>query len=188
MRKIIIFIAVAVFVAIILQRLIPNAQESLKAAAPKVAVAGPAVLAGKLQILPDGGAALVNGSCHVHGLLPDARCSPGAISRATTANVCTRGWAGRHRNLPESEKRAIYAEYGIAAHTGATYEMDHIVSLELGGDNNVRNLYPEAAPAFHEKDKVENAAHRAVCAGKLPLATAQRQIASDWTKLRYLAK
>ena len=62
-------------------------------------------------------------------------------------------------------------------------EIDHIVSLELGGSNDIANLYPEKAaaqPGFRVKDKLENAAHDWVCQGKISLRTAQQKIAADW--------
>ena len=36
-------------------------------------------------------------------------------------------------NVPESLKRAVYDEYGIASHVPGSYEVDHLVPLELGG-------------------------------------------------------
>jgi hypothetical protein len=69
---------------------------------------------------------------------------------------------------------------------GHTLEIDHIVSLELGGSNDIANLYPEkvdAHPGFKAKDKLENRLHDLVCSGQIGLRTAQRQIASDWQKL-----
>ena len=58
-----------------------------------------------------------------------------------------------------------------------------MIPLELGGDNVIANLWPEAAeprPGFHQKDKVENYLHRQVCAGAMSLTDAQRGIATDW--------
>src|SRR5438270_11959324 len=80
--------------------------------------------------------------CAVRGPLPDRRCSPGAVySDATLAMICTRGYSARVRNVPESEKAAVYAEYGIPrTHFNRPYEVDHIVSLELGGSNDIANL------------------------------------------------
>ena len=45
------------------------------------------------------------------------------------------------------------------------------------------NIWPEpwdGPLSAHEKDRLENAAHRLVCSGKIPLAEAQRKIAADW--------
>jgi hypothetical protein len=129
------------------------------------------------------------GGCQVRGPLPDRRCSPGAVyADATLAMICTPGYSSRVRNVPESEKAAVYAEYGILrTHYGRPYEVDHIVSLELGGSNDIANLYPEAAsdpsPGFRVKDRLENRVHALVCAHRLGLRTAQRSIASNWLLL-----
>ena len=85
----------------------------------------------------------------------------------------------------------MYREYGIRHHDEATYEVDHLVPLEAGGSNVIANLFPEAAsprPGFHEKDRLENRLHSLVCAGRLSLRSAQRQIARDWVRAyhRYL--
>jgi hypothetical protein len=66
--------------------------------------------------------------------------------------------------------------------TPGAYEVDHLVSLELGGSNGIANLWPEAAeprPGFHEKDRYENYLHAEVCAGRMPLQEAQRRIADN---------
>ena len=92
--------------------------------------------------------------------------------------------------MPESEKFAVEQEYGLAAkHYGSTLEIDHIVSLELGGSNDIANLYPEEAtlpanaPGFHVKDKLENKLHDLVCDGTMTLRSVQRQIAANWQAL-----
>ena len=69
---------------------------------------------------------------------------------------------------------------------GVALEIDHIISLELGGSNDVTNLYPEKAnaqPGYHLKDKLENRLHDMLCAGQIGLRAAQQQIASNWVKL-----
>ena len=122
--------------------------------------------------------------CQAHNGLPDSACTPGAIiASATTNQICQSGYASSVRNVPTSEKDHVYAEYGIASHFSGEYEVDHLVSLELGGSNDISNLWPELAnptPDFHQKDKVENYLHDQVCNGSVPLATAQYEIATNW--------
>jgi hypothetical protein len=122
--------------------------------------------------------------CVVRGKFPDPDCTPGAIfPDVTAAQVCVSGYSSGVRNVTETEKNQDYAEYGIASHTTGEYEVDHFVSLELGGSNDISNLFPEAAnpaPGFHEKDKVENYLHEQVCSGAITLQEAQREIATDW--------
>ena len=122
--------------------------------------------------------------CQASGGLPDGACTPGAIiSTATVSQICTSGYASSVRNVPTSEKNQAYAEYGIASHYAGQYEVDHLVSLELGGSNDIANLWPEAAsptPGFHQKDQVENYLHSQVCSGAIDLAKAQLEIATNW--------
>jgi hypothetical protein len=122
--------------------------------------------------------------CVAHGGLPDSACTPGAIfTNATSQQICTYGYTRRVRNVPYSEKDQVYAEYGIGYHYPGEFEIDHLVPLELGGSNDIANLWPEAAsptPGFHQKDQVENYLHDRVCSGAMSLKDAQTQIATNW--------
>jgi len=120
------------------------------------------------------------------GALPDRRCSPGAYYNGlTTSVICAAGFrTGPIRNVPVSEKHEVEVAYGMRpAAYGSTLEIDHIVSLELGGSNDVANLFPERAPGYHAKDKLENRMHDMVCSGQISLTAAQHQIAADWKAL-----
>jgi hypothetical protein len=65
----------------------------------------------------------------------------------------------------------------------SSYELDHLVSLEVGGSPTaVANLWPEQGE-HNAKDPVENAAKAAVCSGKMTLADAQHKIATNWIAL-----
>ncbi len=119
------------------------------------------------------------------GKLPDPACTPGDLMKplVTKADICTSGYSSSVRDVPQSVKDKVYAEYGITKHTSGQYEVDHFVSLELGGSNDISNLFPEPAspkPGFHEKDKVENYLHDQVCSGAMTLQTAQIAIATNW--------
>ena len=120
--------------------------------------------------------------CHVRGELPDHACTPGArFAKVTKAEVCTPGYSSAVRNVSSSTKDAVYTAYGMTRHfNGSNGEVDHLVSLELGGSNARSNLFPEAAPGSHEKDRLENELHAEVCSGSLRLRAAQRLIATNW--------
>jgi hypothetical protein len=123
------------------------------------------------------------------GALPDRRCSPGAYSSGLTKRViCSPTFrTGDYRHVPLAVKHAVEKEYGLAPKSyGSTLEIDHIVSLELGGSNDIANLYPERAdaqPGYHVKDKLENKLHKLVCDNLLDLTRARRAIASNWEHL-----
>lgn len=125
--------------------------------------------------------------CKIINSLPDPACTPGAIFATTTkAQICTKGYSGTVRDVPVSEKNKVYLEYGIITHVTAEYEADHFISLELGGSNDISNLWPQAAspvPGFHEKDLVENYLHRQLCSGKISLPEAQLLISSKWVEV-----
>ena len=123
--------------------------------------------------------------CHVRGGLPDPRCTPGArFSRVERSEICRPGYASSVRHVSTATKDAVYRAYGRRGHfDGRDGEIDHLVSLELGGSNSAANLFPEAAtprPGSHEKDRLENALHREVCEGRISLSHAQRVIARNW--------
>ena len=123
------------------------------------------------------------------GARPDPRCSPGAYYTGLTRTViCAAGYrTSRVRDVPESEKHAVEAEYGLVPRAyGSTLEIDHIVPLDLGGSNAISNLFPEragAGPGYHVKDRLEDRLPGLVCAGRMPLRTAQREIAANWEHL-----
>jgi hypothetical protein len=124
--------------------------------------------------------------CVVRGPLPDPDCTPGAVLPATKEQVCVPGYATSVRNVSQSLKNKIYASYGIVSHKPYEYEIDHLISLSLGGSNDQSNLFPEAAeprPGYHEKDKVEMFMYRSVCNGSMNLSDAQRIIATNWTMM-----
>jgi hypothetical protein len=115
---------------------------------------------------------------------PDPRLTPGATFPVTAAQVCVSGYSSSVRSVSDAENKAVYAEYGIASHAPYSYEVDHLISLELGGSNDIRNLWPEAYAGVggaHAKDAIENELHAQVCSGGISLATAQAEIVRWWT-------
>jgi hypothetical protein len=95
----------------------------------------------------------------------------------------------------EEAKNATYAQYGIphpADNTGTSQvcELDHLVSLELGGADTLDNIWPQCGPNqvplakryFKQKDAVENYPAEQVRTGMIGLQKAQTGIATDWTQ------
>lgn len=131
--------------------------------------------------------------------VPDPACTPGAVNPTLTVDVlrnrefttrCVRDQA-----TSAAEKKTSYDWYGIAHpdhNTGATQvcELDHLISLELGGADTLDNIWPQCGPDdvtlreryFKMKDTVENYLAAEVKAGRMDLSAAQRGIATDWTQ------
>lgn len=130
--------------------------------------------------------------------LPDPRCTPGATNSAVTPptiyrTICRSGWTSTVRppeSITEPEKYGSMAAYGYPSRMVGRLEYDHLIPLELGGaPNDPRNLWPElnyARPRddgydHNPKDALEYRLNRLVCDGEMRLATAQHQIAANWT-------
>ena len=128
---------------------------------------------------PDHGTAQpfpARGTCHArtvpNGVLPDPACTPGVtdphVTQATLATtICRPGGYTSTVRPPESvtsvEKKTALVAYGDTAPT-SSFELDHLVSLELGGSpNSPHNLWPQPSPSPNPKDKLESALHDLVC-------------------------
>jgi len=131
--------------------------------------------------------------------IPDPDCTPGAIDPTVTLDVLRntefRTRCVRDHVTTAHKKATTYASYNIAhpsPNTGAnqTCELDHLISLELGGADTLDNIWPQCGPAgatlskrfFKQKDTVENFLARQVRDGKIDLKEAQKGIATDWTQ------
>jgi hypothetical protein len=146
---------------------------------------------------------LASHACHTamsHGFpLPDARCTPGAGNPTVTLKVLRdsrfRTGCIRDKASSPAQKEKTYGAYDeVKPHpnSGAAQlcELDHLVSLELGGSDAVENIWPQCGPPgvdrehrnFHRKDLVENYLAEQVEKGRIGLVAAQRGIAQDWTQ------
>ncbi len=117
--------------------------------------------------------------------LPDTALTPGAVvDSADSACICKKGYSASVRNVTEKTKKQVYEEYGIKKYKNCEYEVDHLISLELGGSNDIKNLWPESYLTepwnAHKKDQLENRLHRLICTGKIALKEAQNAIKTDW--------
>lgn len=119
---------------------------------------------------------------------------PGATNPAVTQatinkTICVRGWTATIRP-PASYTTALKIKQlkalGWSDQSPADYEEDHLISLELGGNpTSEQNLWPQSyktSPNAKDKDRVENQLKAQICAGKITLAQAQKDISGDWTK------
>jgi hypothetical protein len=139
-------------------------------------------------------------------ILPDPKLTPGKADVALTESVLcdTNFHTASVRNVTSATAKKAYANYKVKNHTGYCNitaegcELDHLISLQLGGTNDVENLWPQSYAEIpgqghwdaHLKDKVETRLHAMVCSGKISLPQAQREIATDWIKAykRYYQK
>ena len=110
-----------------------------------------------------------------------------AVTQANIATtICVANWTSTIRPSASYTNR-LKAKQMAALHIKgkpSNYEEDHLISLELGGNpTDPNNLWPEPWMGLHnahDKDRLENALHRAVCSGSITLADAQTAIRTDW--------
>ena len=115
---------------------------------------------------------------------PKNTLTPGETRAITIGDVC-RGDAPETSDpmIPVSLQQKVFSEYGIDNARPSAYEVDYLITPELGGADSIRNLWPEPYSTVwnaHVKDALENRLHDLVCQGKVDLGTAQREIATDW--------
>jgi hypothetical protein len=117
-------------------------------------------------------------------LLPRAELTPGATTPVPLREICAPDRPRRAQPIPQSIHEAVFAGYDADYHRAAEYELDYLITPELGSVADARNLWPQpftrTAWNAYVKDELEQLFHRLVCEGKLHLRTAQREMASDW--------
>jgi hypothetical protein len=118
------------------------------------------------------------------GSIPDPTLTPGASRAVQISEVCSMAHEEVIADVSPSLKTQVLREYGIANALPREYEIDYLIAPGLGGTEDIRNLWPEPYNTrpwnAHVKDSLEERLHHLVCAGELDLATAQRDIATDW--------
>jgi len=119
-------------------------------------------------------------------ILPDPALTPGVVDQnATMEKICLSGYTGTVRNVSSATKKKVFEEYGIDPKADK-FEVDHLISLELGGSNDIKNLWPQSYTTMpwnaHVKDRLENKLHRMICDGIITMEDAQQQISTDWIK------
>lgn len=102
-----------------------------------------------------------------------------------TTTICHSGWATQQRfkyapqQVSENIKRKIFRAQKATGHLG-DYELNHIVSIELGGallDLTNLDLQPlRGRDGAKAGDLVENSLHSKVCKGTMTLGAAQVEI------------
>jgi hypothetical protein len=118
------------------------------------------------------------------GPVPNSALTPGATRPVTRADICSAGYRDMNREVSSSTQREVFRKYGMAGADAKQYEVDYLITPELGGSDDIRNLWPEPYSAIgwnaQVKDALENRLHEMVCDGQIDLTVAQREIASDW--------
>jgi hypothetical protein len=125
--------------------------------------------------------------------IPDPTLTPG-VARAdiTQEQICATAWGKDARLVTADMKRQVFANYGYTGNddprcvpSGNRHcEIDHLISRELGGADDIANLWPQAYGSqpwnADKKDALENRLHKEMCAGNVTLQEAQDMLVKDW--------
>ena len=121
---------------------------------------------------------------NAEGPKPKSGITPGETRPISLEEVCRNPDAQVvSDDIPEATRQKVFAAYGIKSAGPNQFEVDYLITPDLGGTESIRNLWPEPYSArwnARVKDKLEQRLHQLVCSGKLDLATAQHDIAVDW--------
>ena len=118
---------------------------------------------------------------------PIASLTPGLALNVPARELCAQ--APRPvQEIGEAVRLAVLRSYGMEDLPRDQYELDYLITPELGGAPDARNLWPQR---YRErvwnaavKDQLEDLLPRLVCEGRLDLRTAQHEIARDWVTAR----
>lgn len=147
-----------------------------------------------LMVFAFGFLAMASGAQARDLVLPDPDLTPGKSRPGlTVAKICATKWGKDARHVTAAMKQEVFEAYGLTGNDdpacltdahGRHCEIDHLISRELGGADDVKNLWPEPYGSTpwnaSLKDRVENRLHKEVCAGHLSLQKARAAIKSDW--------
>ncbi|MCU1324422.1 MAG: hypothetical protein JWM43_4071 [Acidobacteriaceae bacterium] len=119
------------------------------------------------------------------GGIPNRTLTPGATRPVELADICPLTDDDADPALPAETQQVVFREYGIKSQASASeYQVDYLINPQLGGTNDIRNLWPEP---YHStvwnarvKDALETRLHQMVCDRQIDLVEAQRDIATDW--------
>jgi hypothetical protein len=102
--------------------------------------------------------------------------NPQVTPATIQATICVPGWT-RTIRPPTAYTTTIKRRLVPPGHRLAEYELDHRVSLNLGGaPRDPANLWLQPWPEARRKDRVERQLQVAVCQGRVGLRDAQARI------------
>ena len=116
--------------------------------------------------------------------LPRRDLTPGAARSVSVDEICGRKRDPANPLVAASVARQVFENYGADYRRAEEYELDFLITPELGGTADARNLWPQPYGSTrwnaYVKDELEQLFRRLVCDGTIDISTAQREMATDW--------
>ncbi len=154
-----------------------------------LAAAGAAVAVGALLSVgpPQDGAAgtgAARAGSAPETALPRRDLTPGVVRTVSADDLCGRERDAGSPLVAASVARQVFENYGADYRRAEEYELDFLITPELGGTADARNLWPQPYGSTrwnaYVKDELEQLFRRLVCEGAIDITTAQREMATDW--------
>ncbi len=117
--------------------------------------------------------------------LPNRGLTPGMTRPVDVEQVCSAEDDDLDPEVSPSTQQTVFQEYGISRDNSARdFQVDYLISPQLGGTDDVRNLWPQSYKVTvwnaRAKDQLERHLYQLVCEKKISLADAQHDIATNW--------
>jgi hypothetical protein len=121
--------------------------------------------------------------------LPNSEFTPGhSDPKVLKSTVCKKGYYQPDYTVSIDTRKAVLKRYRIDWNQRSSYEIDLLIPAELGGTNDLKNLWPQPVAQTGQKDQLEQWLLKEVCAGRMELADAQNDISEDWLSLYQFMK
>lgn len=115
---------------------------------------------------------------------PNHAITPGSVRPAALTELCAMPDDDLDPVVTPEKAHAVLSAYGLNDRTSRAFQVDYLINPQLGGNDDVENLWPEPYHATvwnaQAKDALETRLHGMVCSGQMSLEDAQRLIATDW--------
>jgi hypothetical protein len=115
-------------------------------------------------------------------ILPIGALTPGLATGISASELCS--MRPKPDRVPGAMRGIVLASYGMTQVASDEYELDYLITPELGGARDPRNLWPERYASgpwnARVKDELETLLPDLVCRGQVDLRTAQQDIAANW--------
>ena len=107
-------------------------------------------------------------------LVPDPKLTPGKIARRDKDQ----------HGVSIAMEHKVFARYRIPWSRRAEFKIDHLIPLELGGADNVENLWPQNRRVkpygVERKELLTRCLLLRIAQGRITLAQAQTAMQEDW--------
>lgn len=113
-------------------------------------------------------------------LVPDRSKTPGALCSTDDPDFEELRYPARiaycKRNVDESKKAEVAANYRVPKEDWDQYEFDHFIPLSIGGNDSIDNIWPQRLDSAKRKDQLEDELFHQLSQGQISQSEAVRKI------------